>query len=95
LVQNKVVVCKNFHIQPSELECMPYWEYEMTLQECQKIADEEKKQEENQGGAGAESYSKYRKQTESMMKGPRMPSVPKMPSMPRMPSIPSSGFPKI
>lgn len=29
LIETKAALAKNFHIQPSELDRMPYWEYEM------------------------------------------------------------------
>ena len=33
LIRNKVSLAKNFHIQPSELEIMPMWEYELFMDE--------------------------------------------------------------
>lgn len=48
LVQNKVYITKNFHIQPSEIERMPYWEYEQTLKIINKMVEEENKQQEEQ-----------------------------------------------
>ena len=29
LIETKATLAKNFHIQPSEIDVMPYWEYEM------------------------------------------------------------------
>lgn len=86
LVVNKVIICKNFHIQPSELERMPYWEYEMTLKECEKIAEEEKKQHEEESNKNQMSGfrpSDYRRQADRMMHQNSF----KMPSMPSMPKI--------
>lgn len=93
LVVNKVNICKNFYIQPSELERMPYWEYEMTLKECERIADEEKKrqEEENKAYGNSSSPRNYQNQVNRMMSHsniPKMPSMPRMSGTPRMPSMP-------
>jgi hypothetical protein len=87
LVANKVNICKNFYIQPSELERMPYWEYEMTVKECEKIAEEEKKrqEEENKQYGGSFNPKSYQHQASRMMNNyPKMPSMPSMPKMPRI-----------
>ena len=42
LVQNKFVICREFHIQPSEIDKMIYFEYEYLLED---IANYTKKQE--------------------------------------------------
>jgi hypothetical protein len=96
LVQNKVVICKNFRIQPSELMRMPYWEYELTIKECERIAEEEKKKhEEQEGKYRTPSMSQYQRQQNQMMRGyqnnygsyGRMPSMPSAPAMPKIPKI--------
>ena len=82
LVANKAVICKHFYMQPSEIDRMPYWEYEMTHKECEKMAEEEKKQQEEQS-AGYQQPD-YQRNANAMMKN--LPK-PAMPSMPRMPKI--------
>ena len=87
MVANKKVLCKHFNIQPSELERMPFWEYEMSIKECEKIAEEEKKQQEDESGKyNMHNYnpSNYQKQANRMMSNQKMPSMPKMPSVPRI-----------
>ena len=91
LVRNKVVICRNFKIQPSELMCMPFWEYEMTLKECENIVEEEKEeekknQEDGQGRYKVPSINQYQRQSNQMMKGYQH-QIPSIPSMPRMPKI--------
>ena len=84
LVRSKVIICKNFNIQPSELMRMPYWEFEMTVKECEEIAEEEKKQQEEQEGKyRPPSMNSYQRQQNQMMRGyqSRMPSMPAMPRM--------------
>ena len=70
LVQNKFVICREFHIQPSEIDKMIYFEYEYLLED---IANYTKKQEAD-----------YKKQ-ENQYKMPN-PNSYKMPSfnMPKM-----------
>ena len=50
LVRNKVALAKNFHIQPSEIDKMSMWEYEMFMKELNEQVKEEndKQQGEDQ-----------------------------------------------
>lgn len=68
---------------------MPYWEWEMYREECQNIAEEEKKRQEEQ--EKGHSIPNYQAQANRMMRGyggtPKMPSMGSMPSMPKMPSL--------
>ena len=36
LVRNKLFICKEWHVQPSEIDKMPYYEYEQILEEIKK-----------------------------------------------------------
>ena len=65
---------------------MPYWEYEMTIKECEALAEEEKKQQEEQEGKyKPPSMGQYQKQSQNMMRGAGgMPSMPSMPKMPKL-----------
>lgn len=88
MVQSKAVLCKNFNIQPSEIERMPYWEWEMYREECENIAEEEKKQQDEQ--QQGHSMTNYQAQANRMMRGyntPKMPNMGSMPSIPKMPRI--------
>lgn len=70
---------------------MPFWEYEMTLKECENIVEEEKEeekknQEDGQGRYKVPSMNQYQRQSNQMMKGyqHQMPSIPSMPRMPKI-----------
>lgn len=71
---------------------MAFWEYEMTIKECEELADEEKKQQEEQEGKyHSPSMSQYQHQQGQMMRGyqnlyGRMPkmSTPAMPKIPKL-----------
>lgn len=66
---------------------MPYWEFELTMKECEKIAEEEKKQqEEKQGEYKPPSMGQYHRQADQMMNKyqNRMPSIPSTPKMPKL-----------
>ena len=69
---------------------MPYWEFEMTVKECEEIAEEEKRQhEEQEGKYRPPSMNNYQYQHNQMMRGyqnsyGRMSSMPSMPKMPRI-----------
>lgn len=42
----KATLAKEFHIQPSELDLMPAWEYELFIKEINRIVKEENKKNE-------------------------------------------------
>lgn len=49
LVKNKLFICRDYHIQPSEIDRLPYYEYEWyveNIQEIQKKEEEERKRQE-------------------------------------------------
>lgn len=53
LVRNKLFICREWHVQPSEIDKMPYYEYEQILEEInivQKEQEKEKKEQEKQYG---------------------------------------------
>lgn len=50
LIQVKVSLAKQFHIQPSEIDKMPVWEYEMFMKVLnEEIRAENEKQEKEYG----------------------------------------------
>lgn len=71
-VQNDLYICRDYHIQPSELRRLPYFEYEImidSIREINKKAEEDEKRRKKNGGM-PEGYS-----------------MPKMPEMPKMPTV--------
>lgn len=72
-VRNSLFICREYHIQPSEILRMPYWIYEEYLANIKDIQKKEEKEQKDQD-----------KRYNSMM--PKMPSMPKM-STPAMPKI--------
>ena len=72
-VRNSLFICREYHIQPSEILRMPYWIYEEYLANIKDIQKKEEKEQKDQD-----------KRYNGMM--PKMPSMPKM-SAPAMPKI--------
>lgn len=72
-VRNSLFICREYHIQPSEILRMPYWIYEEYLANIKDIQKKEEKEQKDQD-----------KRYNSMM--PKIPSMPKM-SAPAMPKI--------
>lgn len=72
-VRNSLFICREYHIQPSEILRMPYWIYEEYLANIKDIQKKEEKEQKDQD-----------KRYNSMM--PKMPNMPKM-SAPAMPKI--------
>ncbi len=49
LVRNKLNICKEYHIQPSEIDRLQFYEYEYMLEEINKdIKEQEKRQKEQE-----------------------------------------------
>ena len=48
LVKNKLFICKEYHIQPSEIDKFVYYEYEWILEEINILQKEQEKQNEKQ-----------------------------------------------
>ena len=85
-IQIKAVLAKEFHIQPSELDAMPAWEYEIFMKELNKLVKEENdrnKQEMDKSGVSDAQKMANSKNIRKMQQS----SMPKTPSMPSMGSI--------
>ena len=82
LVKTKIYISKEFHIQPSEIDKLPYYEYEMYLEQMNLIA---KQQEEYESMKSSMNPSK-------MMNNNNM--TPKMPTV-NMPKMPTVNIPKL
>lgn len=85
LVRNKLYICKEYHIQPSEIDRMMFFDYEVLLQNINEIQTEQEKENEKQ----QEQYNNMQSSLNpsSMMRNMQA-SMPKM----QMPSI---NMPKI
>lgn len=82
-------------MQPSEIEELPFYEIEYTIENLTNDIKNRNEQEEEQ----AQKYDPgaYQSQASKMMKGQQSNygksiNIPKMPSMPSSPRIPSGGF---
>ena len=77
LINIKSALAKNFHIQPSEIDRMPMWEYELFLQELnEQVKEENKKQQDEMDKYHINDYKKMTdpKNMNNMMSQPKMPS---------------------
>lgn len=83
LAKNKLFICKDWHLQPSEIDRVPFYEYELYLESINANNKEE-----------AERQEKENKQYEAMSKSYKNPTSSfKAPSMPSF-SMPSFSMPK-
>lgn len=80
MVKNKLFISKEWHIQPSEIDKMVFFEYEWMLEEINIIQKEQEKQNQEEEKKYASMQKSYKPQNLSM------PSMPKfnMPSMPKI-----------
>ena len=77
LVRNKLYICKEYHIQPSEIDRMMYFDYETMMEEIKQIQTNQEKENEKQ----QEQYDKMQSNMNpsSMMRNMQMPKM-QMPS---------------
>ena len=85
-IKIKATLAKEFHIQPSEVDKLPAWEYELFMKALNELVKEENERNEkemnNSGVNQAKKMSdpnNIRRMQQSSMRN--MPSMPKMPSM--------------
>ena len=88
-IKIKTTLAKEFHIQPSEIDRMPAWEYELFMQELNRMVKEEnEKNKQEMDKAGLDKAQKMSdpnymaKQQRQMM--PKMSNFGSMPKMPKM-----------
>lgn len=77
LISIKASLAKNFHIQPSEIDAMPMWEYEIFIGEMNKqVKEENKQQQDEMDKYHIKDYTNPNKMNKMMH-----PTQPKMPSV--------------
>ncbi len=82
LTKNLLFICKEYHVQPSEIHKMQFWQYEWMTDEIKEITKEQEKQREQQEKEHASMKSSVN--PGSMMRN--MQSSMNV-SMPKMPTI--------
>lgn len=88
-IKNKAALAKNFHIQPSELDKMPTWEYEYFMMALNDMVNEENDEQKKE-------MAKYNIEDYKKMANPKNyqnAAQPKMPSV-SMPNIQTPKMPK-
>ncbi len=80
LIQIKASLAKNFHIQPSEIERMPMWEYEMFIDEMNRqVKDENNQQQAEMDKYHVNDYMKTANPKNiQKMTNPKMPDLSKI-----------------
>ena len=85
LIKMKATLAKNFHIQPSEIDEMPVWEYELFIQYINdEVKEENDKQQKEMDKYNINDYrkmsdpSKIQKMSQPQMPKMQMPSTLKL-----------------
>lgn len=81
MVRNKLNICKEYHIQPSEIDRMQFFDYEYMLEEINKdIKEQEKrnKEQEKQQQSTMGSIPNYSKIMSGMQSSMPKFSMPKI-----------------
>ena len=91
LISIKAQLCKAFSIQPSEIDKMAFWEFELFTKELERLVkDENEQQKSEMDKSGVKNAMKMTKPgaMQNMMKNsmPKMPDF-KMPSTIKMPTM--------
>ena len=88
MVKNKLGIAHEYHIQPSEIARMPFYEYEFLLEDIKEFAEEEKKknkeQEDKYGNMNPSSMLKSAQRSIPSIKPPGGSSSFKMPKVPKL-----------
>ena len=73
---------EKLHLQPSELDSLPYYEYEYTVEIYNNMLRERKDGEDKKSGEYADKYNinSMQRQAQSNIKAPKMPSM-RMPKL--------------
>lgn len=79
LVANKLYICKEYHIQPSEIDRMVYFDYEKLLE----LINEDQKKQKEENEAQNNQYQQNMPSMSSYTSGFKMPTMPKI-SMPKI-----------
>lgn len=94
LISVKAQLCKAFSIQPSEIDKMAFWEFEMFVKELERLTKEENERQKGElDKSGAKDAMKMTNPNymQRMMKSsmPKMPDVGgiKMPTSIKMPTV--------
>ena len=91
LIELKATISKNFHINPSEIDAMPFWEYELFI-----MSLNEQVQEENDRQKAEMDKYHVDEHMDSMRPGKMQKTMssmtPKMPAMPSFGSMPTPSF---
>lgn len=81
LIKNKASLAKNFHIQPSELDKMPMWEYEIFMNSINDMVTKENEdQQKEMDKYNIEDY-KNMANPKNLQKSYQTPKIPKMPKI--------------
>ena len=48
MVRNKLFICKEWHVQPSEIDRLAFYEYELICEEINIVQKEQEKQQKEQ-----------------------------------------------
>ena len=85
-IKVKSILAKEFHIQPSEIDKMPAWEYELFMREInQAVKEENDRNKKEMDNAGIDKVQKM--SDPKYMQSMQNKYTPKMPSMPSIPKL--------
>lgn len=76
-----VVITKEFHIPPSSFEEMPFWEYELFIEELNKEVKEDNDRQQKQMDEYEKNKPRMPKFNSNSFTQPKMPKIPTLGNM--------------
>jgi hypothetical protein len=86
-VKVKSILAKEFHIQPSEIDKLPAWEYELFMKEINNAVKEENERHQTEMDKSGYNNPKQFEMQQRNMEKQAMRNMPNMSSF-KMPSLP-------
>ena len=83
---------KYINLQPSEIERLPFWQYELMVETIEELNKKEKEEQEEQEKGykmpkGIPSYNDIKNGNYGSVRIPKTSSMPKTTSMPKIPRM--------
>jgi hypothetical protein len=80
-IKVKAILAKEFHIQPSEFDNMPAWEYEIFMKEINNAVKEENERNKREEGENSSLQEARKMANMSSMEKMQKQMTPKMPNI--------------
>ncbi len=85
----RILLLEKLHLQPSELDSLPYYEYEYTVELYNEMLKERKEGDDKKQKTQEDKYNIKGMQQQATQSMPKMPSTSSSPGSFKMPKLPT------